>query len=152
MRDRVCADREQEQYQPSPQLSSVCHQPRAMRICCGIGARGAMGQAMSETDLSRSIRKELTKLGVWVIRSGVSAKRGKGGTHSGEPGQPDLCLPALGWLETKTRRGEPSPDQLKWHARAARSGVRVAVVRSVSEAISTVREWQRQATVDTVQL
>ncbi len=97
---------------------------------------------MAETELSRSIRRELTRLGVWVIRSGVSVKRGKGGTHSGEPGQPDLCLPALGWLETKTKSGEPLPSQVAWHARAAREGVRVAIVRSLAEAIRVVQQWQ----------
>lgn len=99
---------------------------------------------MAETELSRSIRTALRQLGVWVIRSGVTVKRGKGGTQSGEPGQPDLCLPALGWLETKTREGEPSPLQLAWHDRARREGVRVAVVRSAQEAVRVVREWQAE--------
>ena len=40
-----------------------------------------------------------TLAGVWAIRMGVSKKRGKRGTQSGEPGQPDLCLPGLGWIE-----------------------------------------------------
>lgn len=97
---------------------------------------------MSETDLSRSIRDALAKLGVWCIRSGVSIKRGHGGTNSGEPGQPDLCLPALGWLESKVGKGEPSTVQLAWHSRAQREGVNVAVVRSVADAIRVVAEWR----------
>lgn len=99
---------------------------------------------MSETDLSRSIRKELAKLGIWVIRTGVSMKRGKSGTQSGEPGQPDLLLPALGWLETKTPDGELSPVQVAWHSRAAREGIRTAVPVSVASAVRIALRWREE--------
>lgn len=63
-----------------------------------------------------------------------------------EPGTPDLCLPALGaWLEIKTARGSLLPSQVMWHRRAEREGVRVAVVRSVEQAVRVVREWQADA-------
>lgn len=101
---------------------------------------------MSETDLSRSIRKELAKLGIWVIRMGVSMKRGKCGTQSGEPGQPDLLLPALGWLETKTLDGELSPVQVAWHSRAAREGIRTAVPVSVASAVRIALKWREEQT------
>lgn len=101
---------------------------------------------MSETDLSRSIRKELAKLGIWVIRMGVSMKRGKSGTQSGEPGQPDLLLPALGWLETKTPDGELSPVQVAWHSRAAREGIRTAVPVSVASAVRIALKWRSEQT------
>ena len=100
---------------------------------------------MSETDLSRSVRLALATLGVWVIRVQAGIHRVRGGTlHCAEPGTPDLCLPALGFLEVKTDAGELSPVQLAWHARAAREGVRVAVVRSAAEAVRVVREWQAE--------
>jgi hypothetical protein len=104
---------------------------------------------MSETDLSRSIRLALATLGVWVIRVQAGTIPALYGAtrryiHCAAPGTPDLCLPALGWLEVKTDAGEPSPVQLAWHTRAAREGVRVAVVRSVEQAVRVVREWQAE--------
>jgi hypothetical protein len=101
---------------------------------------------MSETDLSRSIRKELAKLGFWVIRMGVTMKRGKSGTQSGEPGQPDLLLPALGWMETKTQTGELSAVQVAWHDRAQREGIRTAVPTSVASAVRIALRWREEQT------
>ena len=118
---------------------------------CGSGQPERTAAVMSETALSRSIRLALSALGVWVIRvqSGVLAVAYTPTrihrVHCAEPGTPDLCLPALGWLEVKTARGEPSRVQLAWHNRAAREGVRVAVVRSVSEAVAVARKWQAEA-------
>lgn len=102
---------------------------------------------MTETDLSRSIRKALAQLGVWCIRvqAGTIPLSIAGGAryiHGAEPGTPDLCLPALGWLEVKAAKGKLAPSQAVWHARAAREGVRVAVVRSVEQAVRVVRGWQ----------
>lgn len=99
----------------------------------------------SETDLSRSIRKALTSLGFWVIRVQAGIHRVRGGTlHCAEPGTPDLCLPALGWLEVKTQGGALEASQVAWHQRATREGVKFAVVRTVADAVSTVREWQAE--------
>lgn len=109
-----------------------------------------VGEPISETELSRAIQLALKQLGVWVIRVQAGVIPALYGTtcryiHCAEPGTPDLCLPSLGaWLEVKTRDGEPSPQQLAWHARAAREGVRVAVVRSVEQAVRVVREWQAE--------
>lgn len=105
---------------------------------------------MSETELSRSIRRALTQLGVWCIRvqAGVLPLSIGGAAryiHGAEPGTPDLCLPAIGWLEVKTAKGKLVPSQVVWHARAKREGVRVAVVRSVGEAVTTVRGWMGAA-------
>jgi hypothetical protein len=97
---------------------------------------------VSETQLSASIRGALEATGVWVIRMGVNMKRGKRGTQSGEPGMPDLLCPAYGWLETKVDEGKLSPGQRIWHDKAARNGVRVAVVRSVHEALMQVSLWK----------
>jgi len=97
---------------------------------------------MSETQLSASIRGALEANGVWVIRTGVNMKRGKRGTQSGEPGMPDLLLPEFGWLETKTDEGAVSPVQFVWHQKAKMRGVRVAVVRSIEEALMQVSLWK----------
>lgn len=123
-----------------------------MRICCGIGARGAMGQAMSETDLSRSIRKELSAIGIPCerVQSGMVHVKGYA-IHLAGKGTPDIVTP-FGWLEIKLPGEQPNPDQLLWHEKWRKLGARIAVVRSVSEAVSTVREWQRQSAMDTVQL
>lgn len=101
---------------------------------------------MAETQLSRSIQKELTKLGIWWIRIQSGTHRVRGGMlHCAEPGTPDLCLPALGWLEIKLPGSEPSSVQLSWHSRAVREGLRVAVVRSVGEAVAVARRWEAEA-------
>ena len=101
---------------------------------------------MGETQLSASIRAALAQLGVWCIRVQAGVHRVKGGVlHCAEPGTPDLHLPALGaWLEIKTPKGALEDSQVAWHRRATREGVKVAVVRSVSEAVGVVMEWQRE--------
>ncbi len=98
---------------------------------------------MSEVALQKAIITALEQLGEWVIRTGVSKKRGKRGTNSGESGMPDLCLPELGWLEVKLPGEELSPKQVAWHEKAKRHGVRVAVVDSVWAAVSTRGRWRR---------
>lgn len=84
----------------------------------------------------------LEKLGCWVIRTPVSRKRSRTkGIVAGEPGMPDLCLPALGWMEVKLPGKELDPDQVKWHARAEAHGIRVTTVRSVGEAVGVWKRW-----------
>lgn len=102
------------------------------------------GVAVSEVELQRSIIRALEKCGIWVIRTGVSRKRGKSGTQSGEPGMPDLWTP-LGWLEVKLPGEELSDEQEEWHDRARQHGhaVRVAVVRSVGDTIKVINSWRR---------
>lgn len=99
---------------------------------------------MNETALSRSIRLALESAGHWVIRvqSGMLPVQ-KGGrvyhVHCAEPGTPDLFVVDLGiWIEVKTARGRLRPEQKIWHEKAARRFVRVAVVRSVREALAAV--------------
>lgn len=101
---------------------------------------------MSETELSKSIRSALEVSGWWVMRLGVNQKRGARGSQSGEPGCPDLMLLgpwSFGFLEVKTATGKLSPEQTAWHARALRSGLRVATVRSVREAMRVAWEWRQ---------
>lgn len=102
---------------------------------------------MSETDLSRSIRRALTALGFWCIRVQSGTLPVQYGArvhyvHCAEPGTPDLILPALGWMEVKTTDGKLEASQLAWHRRAADEGIRVETVRSVSAAVSTATRWR----------
>jgi hypothetical protein len=101
----------------------------------------------SETELQRSVMKALRSLGIWCIRVHAGHMQGiRGGYMQGaEAGTPDLCLPALGFLEVKLPGGKVNEDQAKWHARAEREGVRVAVVRSTADAVRVVRSWRAEA-------
>jgi hypothetical protein len=100
---------------------------------------------VTETDLQRSIRKALAAAGFWTERlnSGRVQTVRKSWLQLCEVGTPDLLVLApYGFLEVKTRSGRLSIEQKHWHERAARKGVRVAVVRGVAEALDTVRGWQ----------
>ena len=99
---------------------------------------------MSETDLSRSIQAALEASGVWVERIQAGQHRVKGGyLRCASPGTPDLlCVELSLWLEVKTGNGKPRPSQELWHARAKSKGLRVAIVRSVSEALDAVNMWR----------
>ena len=100
---------------------------------------------MTETDLQREIVGALRDAGFWVIRLGVSKKRGRShGTISGEPGLPDLYLVGLGHLEVKMPGKDLSPEQERWHGKAASRGVNRAVARSVAEAMRTALLWRAE--------
>ena len=59
-----------------------------------------------------------------------------------EEGTPDLVVRSPGgittWLETKDEDGKLRPAQKAWHERAKKGGHRVAVVRSVNDAVTVV--------------
>lgn len=95
-----------------------------------------------ETELQKHIQDALERMGIWVIPMAVTGKRSSRSVRTGEPGVPDLCLPALGWLEVKIGDGNLSEDQRLWHERARREGVWVATAWSLEEAIRLVRERQ----------
>ncbi len=96
-----------------------------------------------ETALQTAIVKALRAMGVWVIVMNVTRRRGKRGVNCGEPGMPDLLLPALGHGEVKLPGNDLDPDQVLWHERAKKAGVNVATWHSVSEAVETVHFWHR---------
>jgi hypothetical protein len=109
---------------------------------------------MKETALSKSIRKALESIGCWVDRyqSGVIPALYGGKQrfiHCAEKGSPDLIIlsPVMGFIEVKTKTGRLSDDQKAWHEKAAKAGVRVAVVRSVKEALEVVALWRRDRRV-----
>lgn len=104
---------------------------------------------MSETQLSASIRSALTRMGIWCMRIQSGRVRSRGGfVQLAEAGTPDILLvgPASvagSWLEVKVEKGRYETSQPAWHERAKKMGVRVATVRSMSEAVEVVRSWMR---------
>lgn len=106
-----------------------------------------ISKKQTETALVRAIIDALEATGHMVVR--VQSGRlnlGNRWMHAGAPGVPDLTVIAtggrVGFLEVKTSTGHLSPTQTLWHARAKLNGARVAVVRSVAEALETVRGWE----------
>jgi hypothetical protein len=98
-----------------------------------------------ETLLQAQIVAALKKLGVWVIRTQVSGRRGARSVATGEPGMPDLYLPGLGHLEVKHGdKSMLSDEQTAWHIKAALCGVNVGVARSVGDACRLVELWRKQ--------
>lgn len=81
-----------------------------------------------------------------TTRSGRPMQSGIGGA-----GAPDLHVEVRGpdghfrcvWMECKAGSGRLSPDQRKWHARAAVLGRHVYVVRSVGHAVAIVESFRR---------
>lgn len=108
-----------------------------------------------ETKIVAAILAWLTAARVWAWRANSGTiVLGKGTNKRvvrGSPaGTPDilLVLPGgrLGGLEVKRPvNGRVSESQLEWHAKAAEHEVRVAVVRSVREAMQTVEAWRAGA-------
>lgn len=96
-----------------------------------------------ETALQTAIVKALRQMGVWVIVMNVTKRRGSRGVNCGEPGMPDLCLPALGWGEVKLPGNDLDPDQVIWHEKARKGGVNVATWFSVGAAVETAQFWHR---------
>jgi hypothetical protein len=101
-------------------------------------------RAVSEAAIQRSIVETVRNLGHVVIRVQSGKVKVRGGWMTlAEPGTPDLCLPFLrAWGETKTPKGKLSPEQVTWHERARRAGVRVAVWRSAADAVKSVTDWR----------
>lgn len=107
---------------------------------------------MSETDLVRAIIGALQLKGIWCwrVNSGVTvlgsgkSKRVIKGAPAGSPDIEGIFPPGSGrffGLEVKTETGRVLASQQRWHEKARGQGVRVAVVRSVAEALEAVRGW-----------
>lgn len=98
---------------------------------------------MSENELQASIVSSLERLGHHVTRIQSGKVRVKGGwMQLAEEGTPDLVVRSPGglttWLETKVKDGRLRPAQLAWHERAKKGGHRVAIVRSINDAVTVV--------------
>ena len=97
----------------------------------------------TEAALQAACLDGLRKLGIWGIRMGVSVRSGKRGrAQSGEPGMPDLCLPGLGWIEVKQPGETLNEDQLAWHLKAKKHGLRVKTVYNVADCLGTANLWR----------
>jgi hypothetical protein len=97
---------------------------------------------MSETKLSRDIRKAIEAYGYKVLRLPAGRWNVKGGAvlHVGEPGMPDLFIPELNlWLEVKAPGGRLEKTQKEWFEWAKDHGVNATMVRSVEEALLHVK-------------
>jgi hypothetical protein len=124
-----------------------------------MAARKIRRRKSDETALSAAIQQTLTAKGCRVVRiqAGIlPVKRGDktAYVHCAKKGTPDLlvispvrfssglasegALALHTWLEVKAVNGEVTQEQIEWHHWAALSGVRVAIVRSISEAIAAV--------------
>jgi hypothetical protein len=109
--------------------------------------------AVTETHLVRSILRTLQMKGVfcWRVNSGTRPMLQSSGRYviRGAPaGTPDIigALSPSGTMfgiEVKTATGQVRASQQRWHDKAARHGVKVAVVRSVGEAVRVVEEWRK---------
>jgi hypothetical protein len=101
-----------------------------------------------ETKLQRAILNALAGIGAWAIRIGrMKSRPGFPAPESGEDGIPDLMvlLPSgTAFLEVKMPGKTLDPDQVTWHAKAKRFGVRAAVAHSVREACEVVQRWRAE--------
>ena len=107
-----------------------------------MGGGNDMGPHTSgETKIQLAIMRALRRVGFWVERTNAGEIAGVSLLSKGTP---DLLLvaPVYGWLEVKTATGELNDNQRRWHARAKRQNVRVAVVRSVRDALTTAQKWR----------
>lgn len=82
---------------------------------------------------AQAIIDGLRKLGHFVVPIRAS-----------EPGVPDLCVwprlrPHGVWLELKTAKGKERAAQVAWRERAQARGIRVAVIRTLEEALEALR-------------
>lgn len=102
---------------------------------------------MSETALQRAIIDALATIGIEAIRVHSGMARGRiSRIRMARPGTPDLLIALFrqSWGEVKYGKGKLSQVQVERHAELVRSGARVAVWRSVSEALETARAWRRE--------
>jgi hypothetical protein len=100
-----------------------------------------------ETKLQALVVEALNQLGVEAVRincGDVAVRRGY--MHGAPAGTPDLQLVMwrTSYLETKMPRGGYTKAQPARHAQLIRAGCRVAVVRSVMEALDIVMWWRTE--------
>jgi hypothetical protein len=105
---------------------------------------------MRESDLQRAILETLSAKRIWAMRlnsgtmvvgSGAAQRR----IRMCPPGTPDiLVLRPYGFLEVKTKKGKLSDAQRAWHSMAESEGIRVQVVRSISDALGAVKRWEKE--------
>jgi hypothetical protein len=120
----------------------------------GVSARLARDLGVKEAPIVAAILKRLKLERVWSWKANagtivIGKGRAKRVVRGSPAGTPDilLVLPGgrLAGLEVKRPvGGRVSPKQSEWHAKAELHQVRVAVVRSVIEALEAVRKWRAE--------
>jgi hypothetical protein len=104
---------------------------------------------MSESALQAAILDALNRAGCIATANVVCLHRGRPtGLGTGSPDVYVIVPPnSTVWLEVKTpdKASKLSQEQIDLHARWRRGGVRIEVVRSVTEALAVVAEIRRVA-------
>jgi len=104
---------------------------------------------MSESDLQSAILDALNRTGCIARANVVVLHRGRPtGLGTGSPDIYVIIPPGSSvWLEVKTpdRSSKLSPEQVELHAAWRRGGIRIDVVRSVTEALAIVASIRRAA-------
>lgn len=105
---------------------------------------------MKESAIQKSILEALAMHDFWCWRVNagtyVVEHNGKSRAIKGAPpGTPDIIGVLFGGrmfgLEVKTATGKQTDKQADWQEKATKRGVRYAVVRTWTEALERVREW-----------
>ena len=98
-----------------------------------------------ETTAQARIVAALRQAGHVVHRLHSGKVKVRGGWMVLEPeGTPDLLLPGVAYLETKTPTGRLSKGQTAMHVRLVRAtGLPVFVVRTAAEALERAGTWRR---------
>jgi hypothetical protein len=101
---------------------------------------------MTESELQKAVCEALRRVGCGVTVN-VVVRKGRRATGGGK-GSADLLVAIPGarprwaevvWMELKLpKTGRVSPEQEAWHAEQRSFGMRVEVVRSVTEALAIV--------------
>jgi hypothetical protein len=102
-----------------------------------------------ESSIQEAILEALAARGFWAwrVNSGatvIGSGAGRRMFRGAPSGTPDIRVesPVSGYLEVKRPGGKLSESQWKWHERAAKHGVRVAIVHSASEALHVMGCWR----------
>ena len=101
---------------------------------------------MKEIDIQNSIRLELSKLGGLVLRlnNGLFYTEDGRPIKSGLPkGTSDLLYVGndiIAFMEVKTSKGKPRPEQLRFIEKIKSLGHKAGIVRSVEDALKLINE------------
>ena len=98
---------------------------------------------MTETDIQNKIRCELSAYGIVVrMNTGVFFTKDGRPVKCGIPGTPDLLFIGpdgrTAWIEVKTEKGRPSPEQKRFLKMLTDTGHRAGIARSTEEALKII--------------
>lgn len=120
-------------------MGSISQHDLAMmqqRLARGRATTGAPMSAMDGVGDGEEIEKLHNPTKEWLTKRGIAFSYNRPDKASTTtPGTPDFII-AVGdgvFVEYKTRTGKLNPDQVIWHHLAARHGVTVRILRSMTE-------------------